>query len=399
MRLVSEAVKTTDALNTQSELLDTHSFTLYRSEQTRATDTPEALLQRLGVADPVAAAFLRKDATARQALFGRAGRTVTAEATDHLELQSLRTQWLDSDDDKSFKRLVVKRTGNDFSARVETAPLVVNQRIAGGVISTTLYNATDEARLPDNVTKQLTDIFESSIDFHHGLHKGDRFSVVYEALEADGEPMRAGKILSAEVVNHGKVHQAMWFQDEGSTKGTYYAFDGQSLHRAYLMSPMEVSRITSGFGMRTHPIYGYSREHTGVDYGAPIGTSVRTIGDGVVEFAGVKGGYGNAIVIRHRNQRDSTLYGHLSRIDVKAGEIVAQGETIGAVGATGVATGPHLHFEFRINNEPHNPTEVLAEQREYTPITPANKLTFAKLTANMKTQLAAASQLTRSNFN
>jgi murein DD-endopeptidase MepM/ murein hydrolase activator NlpD len=126
---------------------------------------------------------------------------------------------------------------------------------------------------------------------------------------------------------------------------------------------------------------------------------VRTIGDGVVEFAGVKGGYGNAIVIRHRNQRDSTLYGHLSRIFVKTGDTVAQGETIGAVGATGVATGPHLHFEFRINNEPHNPTEVLAEQREYTPITPASKAAFAKQTAGMKVQLAAASQLTRSNFN
>ena len=398
MRLVSEAV-TPDTLNAQADLLNGYSFTLYRSEQTRATDTPETLLQRLGIADPAAAAFLRKNATARQALFGGAGRTVTAEATDRQELQLLRTQWLDNADDKNFKRLVVQRTGNEFNVRVETAPLTVSERLAGGVISNTLYNATDEARLPDSVTKQLTDIFESNIDFHHGLHKGDRFSVVYEALEADGEPMRAGKILSAEVVTHGKVHQAVWFKDEGATKGTYYSPDGQSLHRAYLMAPMAVSRITSGFGMRTHPIYGYSREHTGVDFGAPIGTPVRTIGDGVVEFAGVKGGYGNAIVIRHRNQRDSTLYGHLSRIFVKTGDTVAQGETIGAVGATGVATGPHLHFEFRINNEPHNPTEVLAEQREYTPITPASKAAFAKQTAGMKVQLAAASQLTRSNFN
>jgi len=391
MHLVSEAVGA-GALNVsaQAEQLDTYSFTLYRSEQTRATDTPEALLQRLGLADPAAAAFLRKNATARQALFGRAGRTVTAEATDRLELQSLRTRWIDSDADQSFKRLVIERTGNGFSARVETAPLEVGQRLTGGVIRSTLYNATDEARLPDSITKQLTRIFESSIDFHRGLRKGDQFSVIYETIEADGEPLRAGKILSAEVVNRGRPHQAVWFKDDGTTKGAYYSFDGQSLRRAYLMSPLEVSRITSGFGMRH--LNGYSRMHEGVDFGAPIGTAVRAVGDGVVKFAGTQKGYGNVIYIVHRNQKDTTVYGHLSRIGVKVGERVTQGETIGAVGATGVATGPHLHFEFRVNDHPLNPTEVLAEQHEDLSVTPAGKAAFARLTADMKVQLAAASQ-------
>ncbi|MFT3779372.1 MAG: peptidoglycan DD-metalloendopeptidase family protein [Ottowia sp.] len=397
MRLVSEAVQAA-ALNPQAELLDTHSFTLYRSEQTRAADTPEALLERLGLADPAAAAFLRRNATARQALFGRAGRTVTAEASERQELRLLRTQWLDQESDESFKRLVVERTGSDFSVRVETAPLVASERIAGGVIRGTLYSATDEARLPDSVTKQLTEIFESNVDFHRGLRRGDRFSVVYETLEADGEPLRAGRILSAEVVNRGKTHQAVWFKEEGAAKGAYYAFDGQSLRKAYLVSPMEISRITSGFGMRNHPVFGYSREHAGVDYAAPTGTPVRSVGDGVVEFAGVQSGYGNVIYVRHRNKRDSTVYAHLSRLDVKVGDNVIQGETIGAVGQTGVATGPHLHFEFRIDNEPQDPTEVLAEQRENVPVTPAGKAAFARLTAGMKTQLAAASELTRGSF-
>ena len=399
MRLVSEAVQAS-ALAPQTELLDTYSFTLYRSEQTRATDTPEALLGRLGLADPAAAAFLRKNATARQALFSRAGRTVTAEANERQELRLLRTQWLDKDTDESFKRLVVERAGNDFSVRIETAPLVASERIAGGTIRGTLYSATDEARLPDSVTKQLTEIFESDVDFHRGLRRGDRFSVVYEALEADGEPLRAGKILSAEVVNRGKTHQAVWFKEDGAAKGAYYAFDGQSLRKAYLASPMEISRmtITSGFGMRNHPVFNYSREHAGVDYAAPTGTPVRSIGDGVVEFAGVQSGYGNVIYIRHRNKRDSTVYAHLSRIGVKAGDNVMQGETIGAVGQTGVATGPHLHFEFRIDNDPQDPTEVLAEQRENVPVTPAGKAAFAKLTAGMKMQLAAASELTRGSF-
>ena len=399
LRLVSEAVEAT-TLNQQAEALDSYAFTLYRSEQTRANDTPEALLKRLGLADPAAAAFLRKNDITRQALFGKAvaGRTVTAEATDRLALQTLRTHWVENESDDSFKRLVVEKSGDTFSVRIETAPLEANQRLTGGTIRGTLYAATDEARLPDSVTKQLTEIFESNVDFHRGLRRGDRFSVVYETLEADGEPIRAGKILSAEVVNRGKTHQAIWFQEAGVSKGMYYSFDGQSLRKAYLVSPMEVSRITSGFGMRNHPVYGYSREHSGVDYAAPTGTPVRTIGDGSVMFAGVQSGYGNVIQIKHRNGKDSTLYAHLSRIDVKVGDNVMQGETIGAVGTTGVSTGPHLHFEFRIGNEPQDPTEVLAEQREYVPVSPSGKAAFAKLASGMKTQLAVASEITRASF-
>ncbi len=396
LRLVAESVE--PQLGAQTDILDTHSFTLYRSESTRSNDTPEALLKRLGLADPAAAAFLRKNETTRQALFGRFTRLVTAEASDRQELLKLQTHWLDKNDDENFKRLVVEKAGDGFSVRVETAPLVANQRIASGTIRGTLFAATDEANLPDSVTKQLTEIFESNVDFHRGLRPGDRFSVVYETLEADGETMRAGKILSAEVVNRGRTHQAIWFKEQGATKGAYYTPDGQSLRKAYLLSPMEVSRITSGFGMRTHPVYGYSREHTGVDYAAPTGTPVRTIGDGVVTFAGVQNGYGNVIQIRHRNAKDSTLYAHLSRIDVKVGDNVMQGEKIGAVGSTGVSTGPHLHFEFRIDNTPQDPTEVLAEQREYVPVSPGGKAAFAKWSSGMKMQLTAAGEITRSSF-
>lgn len=396
LRLVSESVE--PQLGAQTDILDTHSFTLYRSESTRSNDTPEALLKRLGLADPAAAAFLRKNETTRQALFGRFTRLVTAEASDRQELLKLQTHWLDKNDDENFKRLVVEKAGDGFSVRVETAPLVANQRIASGTIRGTLFAATDEANLPDSVTKQLTEIFESNVDFHRGLRRGDRFSVVYETLEADGETMRAGKILSAEVVNRGRTHQAIWFKEQGATKGAYYTPDGQSLRKAYLLSPMEVSRITSGFGMRNHPVYGYSREHNGVDYAAPTGTPVRTIGDGVVTFAGVQNGYGNVIQIRHRNAKDSTLYAHLSRIDVKVGDNVMQGEKIGAVGSTGVSTGPHLHFEFRIDNTPQDPTEVLAEQREYVPVSPGGKAAFAKWSSGMKMQLTAAGEITRSSF-
>ena len=395
LRLVSEPVTLPNALQPQADLLDAHTFTLYRSEKVLATDTPESLLARLGLADPAAAAFLRKNATMRQALFNRAGRTVTAEASERQELQALRVRWIDADcGDSNFKRLVMERAGQDFSVRIETAPLTASQRIASGVIRSTLYGATDDAQLPDGVTRQLIQIFDSSIDFHRGLQRGDRFSIVYETLEADNEPLRAGKILSAEFVNRGKAREAVWFQEEGAAKGDYYSLNGQSLHGAYLASPLAVSRltITSGFGMRNHPILGYSREHTGVDYGAPTGTPVRAIGDGVVQFAGVQRGYGNVIYIRHRNQHDTTVYAHLSRIGVKVGERVAQGEDIGAVGATGRATGPHLHFEYRVDNHPQNPVQMLAEQHEAEPMSPASKAAFAKVAADMQTQLAAARQ-------
>lgn len=399
LRLIAEPVPSLQ-LGGQVDLLDTHRFTLYRSEQTRASDSPESLLQRLGLADPAAAAFLRKDIVARQALFGRgsAGRTVTAEANDRLELQNLRTHWVENDTDENFKRLVLEKTPDGFSVRVETASLVATQRLTSGVIRSTLFAATDEANLPDSVTKQLTQIFESNVDFHRGLRRGDRFSVVYESLEADGESIRAGRILSAEMVNRGKTHQAIWFTEPGAAKGSYYGFDGQSLRKAYLAAPMETTRISSGFGMRNHPVFGYSREHTGVDYAAPTGTPVRTIGDGKVEFAGVQNGYGNVIYVKHRNAKDTTVYAHLSRIDVKTGDNVMQGERIGAVGATGVATGPHLHFEFRVNNDPQDPTEILAEQRESVPVSPGGRAAFAKLSDGMKLQLSAASNITAGTF-
>jgi len=391
---ITEPVRLAESLQAQAEALDAYTFTLYRSDQTRgASDTPERLLQRLGVADPAAAAFLHKDAQARQVLFGGARRTVTVEVNDRQALQILRAHWVADADSGRFNRLVISKTSSGFSSRIETAPLTASQRLASGVIRSSLYAATDDIRLPDAVTKQIIDIFDSSVDFHRGLHKGDRFALVYETLEADGEPVRTGRVLSAEFVNKGRAYTALWFHDVGTAKGSYYAFNGESLRRAYLLSPLTLSRVSSGFGMRQHPILGYQRNHQGVDYAAPSGTPVRSIGDGTVQFAGIQRGYGNVIFVRHRNGKDSSVYAHLSQIDVKKGETVAQGQTIGAVGMTGMATGPHLHFEFRIHDDPINPAVALADQHGDVPVSPAGKSAFAKLSANMQRQIAAAGQM------
>jgi murein DD-endopeptidase MepM/ murein hydrolase activator NlpD len=219
--------------------------------------------------------------------------------------------------------------------------------------------------------------------------------VEYEVLEGDGEPLRTGRVLSVEFVNAGKTFQAMWFKDTGMSDATnrsgYYTLDGQSLRRAYLASPLEFSRVTSGFKMRFHPILQQWRAHLGVDYGAPAGTPVRTVGDGTVEFAGTQNGFGNVVFVKHRNQH-TTVYAHLSKISVKAGQSVAQGQTIGAVGSTGWATGPHLHFEFRINGAHKDPLTI-ARQSEAVPVSAAAKPLFLKQAESVRQQLTLAATL------
>jgi murein DD-endopeptidase MepM/ murein hydrolase activator NlpD len=375
----------------QQAVLDVHSFNLFRSEMSRLGDTPEALLSRMGVEDAAAVAYLRTDPTMRAQLIGRPGRTVTVEASDSHALEKLSLRWA-TEDNGHFKRAIVERVApGKFTTRVETAPLVASTRMGSGIVRTSLFAAADEARIPDGVVGKLVEIFSSDIDFHHKLRNGDRFNVVYEALEADGEPMRTGRILSAEFVNNGKMHQAMWFEEPGR-KGGYYTLDGQSLETSYLSSPMEFSRVTSGFAMRFHPVLHRWRAHLGVDYGAETGTPVRTVGEGVVEFAGQQNGFGNVVVVKH-NKTDETLYAHLSRIDVKLGQTVDQGQRIGAVGATGWATGPHLHFEFRVNGVHQDPVQM-ARNSHTAPLSEAIRPEFDRLARSMRAQLAAAASST-----
>ena len=372
----------------QGELLDLQSLKLFRSEVSRSTDTVEALLSRLGVDDLAAAAFLRNEPNYRSVVLGRSGRNVTVEATDSHKLDKLTVRWAPGDDG-TFRRLVIERTpAGQFASRVESAPLTAAARLASGAIRTSLFAAADEARIPEAVATQLADIFSAEIDFHRALRKNDRFNIVYEALEADGEPLRSGRILSAEFVNAGTTHQAVWFEEPGQ-KGGYYTLDGRSLRHSYLASPMEFSRVTSGFAMRFHPILQEWKAHLGVDYGAPTGTAVRTVGDGVVEFAGVQNGFGNVVIVKHSNNAE-TVYAHLSRINVQQGQKVLQGQHIGAVGSTGWATGPHLHYEFRVNGIHQDPL-LAASEGGALAVSAAARPAFDRLSHLMRSQLSAAS--------
>jgi murein DD-endopeptidase MepM/ murein hydrolase activator NlpD len=393
VRNISEPLAT-PLLDQQIDAIQNQALKLYRSDFTRSTDTAETLLKRVGIFDPQAATFLRTNPLVQKNLLGRVGRAVTAEASETNGLLKLQARW-SGDEDGTFKRLTVEKTDASFTSRLETLPLVASSRMASGVISTNLFAATDDARIPDSVANQLADIFSGDIDFHRALRKGDRFSVVYETLEGDGEPLRAGRVLSTEFVNDGKTYQAMWFEDpesaaHGAHKGGYYTLAGESLKRAFLASPMEFSRITSGFKMRFHPILQVWKAHLGVDYAAAVGTPVRSVGDGVVEFAGVQNGYGNVVKIKHQGQI-STVYAHLSRINVRVGQSIAQSQTIGLVGMTGWATGPHLHFEYRVNGVYQDP-QTIARRNDTQPLPAAMRPLFDKAAAQARDALAAARQ-------
>ncbi|MGZ5893996.1 MAG: M23 family metallopeptidase [Caldimonas sp.] len=395
-RIVTESVVTAD-LRSQLEALAEHDFDLFRSDATRASDTADSLLARLNVSDAEAAAFLRVDPVARKLLDGRAGKRVQARVDVAGRLEELVARYAAPGNDKvptQFTRLRVERVAGKLIAYTALAPLAAQSLLASGTVRSTLFAATDEAGIPDAVATQMAEIFATDIDFRRELKKGATFSVVYEALTADGEPVTwgpsAGRVLAAQFVNKNQTFSAMWFKD-GDSKGSYFGLDGQSKQRSFLASPLEFSRVTSGFAMRMHPILNTWKQHNGVDYGAPSGTPVRTIGDGVVEFAGWQNGYGNVIHIKHGNEL-STVYAHLSRIDVAKGAKVEQGDTIGAVGQTGWATGPHLHFEVKVDGVQQDPL-LVAQSSQGVLLSPAAKVHLAELLASVRAELGVAQTL------
>ena len=335
---------------------------LYYSTATRPSDTVDSLLARLNVMDSLASQFFRSDPQVQHGLTA-AGRWVKVQTNDERQLLQLSIVW-PSEREGLFNRIRVERGPQGFRSQMSTEAFQVVRRFAAGHIESSLFAATDEAAIPDAVAAQVAEIFSGEIDFHRSLRKGDRFSVVYEALLADGEMLRTGRVVATEFTNGGKTLQAMWFE-HAALKGAYYGPDGKSLTHAFLASPLEFSRVTSGFSMRMHPILKQWRAHLGVDYGAPTGTSVRTVGAGVVSFAGVQNGFGNVVHIDHGKDK-TTVYAHLSAIRVKKGQTVEQGQFIGAVGATGWATGPHLHFEFRVGGEHKDPMLVAKEAQAST---------------------------------
>jgi len=320
-----------------------------REERFQSGETVGVLLSRLGVGEEDTARLVRMKGLQRL----RPGATVTGEIGADGELARL--DYLGGRDSLS----VIVRDGDGFRMLEERAPLQTRLVMRSGLIWSSLFAATDAAAIPDSIAIQLADIFGGDIDFHRGLRKGDRFSVVYEQLTLNGRPVRVGRVLAADFRNQGKSHRAVWYSGADG-KGGYYGAEGKNLRKAFLRSPLEYSRISSGFGMRHHPFLQTWRAHNGVDYAAPAGTRVRSVGDGLVDFVGQQGGYGNVIIVRHPGNI-STVYAHLMGFTrgLRKGTTVAQGDIIGAVGQSGWATGPHLHYEFRSSGQARNPLAVV----------------------------------------
>jgi murein DD-endopeptidase MepM/ murein hydrolase activator NlpD len=354
--------------------------TFWRNERIQRGDTIAELLLRLNVEDSAASDYLRKSKATESLRRLPVGKEVQVETDANGALLALR--YLNND----ANQIVVEKNGNGFQAR--TLPSVTEKRvqIRTGEIKTNLFAATDEVGLPDPAANQLSDIFGGDVDFHRDLRKGDKFTVIYEMNYINGEPSRTGRIISAEFVNHGHAFRAAYFQTTEFT-GDYYSPDGKSMHKAFLRSPIEFSRVSSGFSKsRFHPILNKWRSHKGVDYAAPMGTKVKVTSDGVVSFVGRQGGYGNVVIINHQGHF-STVYGHLSRFagGIHAGQRVGQGQIVGYVGMTGLATGPHLHYEFRMNGIQRDPLKVALPDGK--PISESQKTAFADRTRDLFGQL------------
>lgn len=395
-RIVAEPLAP-QGLAEQAEALELRALALHRSDVTRSTDTADTLLQRLGLNDPEVASFMRSNQIARRIIEGRAGKLVQAvsqTSATGARLQSLVVRGPADNIDRlatHFTRVTLERQNGRLRATTEQVPLETEERLGSGTVETSVFAAADADFIPENITEQMVDLFDSDIDFRRELRRGDTFAVVYETLTADGEPagwvQNSGRVLAARFVNAGRSHDAVWFHD--GSRGGYYGPDGQSKQRLFLASPLVFSRVTSGFTMRFHPILQRWAKHNGVDYAAPTGTPVRAVGEGVVESAGLQSGYGNVVVIRHPGERE-TLYAHLSRINVKRGQRVEQGQTVGAVGTTGWATGPHLHFELKVNGTQVNPF-ILARQAESAqPISATARASFDQTLRNVDVQLNTA---------
>lgn len=255
--------------------------------------------------------------------------------------------------------LIAVRSDKGFDVQLVSAPIEREIATVQGTIQSSLYLDAKHAGLPDKLIMKLADIFAWDIDFAQNLKDGDQFTVIYEKFLVDGKQVYTGEIMATEFTNKGKTFAAIRYKDkEGNS--TYYTPQGKGMKKTFLSSPVDFARISSVFNMhRLHPILNTIRAHKGVDYAAAIGTPVKTVGNGKIIFRGTQHGYGNVVIVQH-GEKYTTLYGHLSGFgeDQEVGSEVSQGTVIGYVGQSGLATGPHLHYEFRIDGVHQDPLAV-----------------------------------------
>lgn len=377
---VIEQVALPQAIDNAAEAL-VYNETFWQTDQVRRDDTLASLMSRLNIRNAEAIEFLRRSPDASPLASGLApGRSIQAQTNQLGELLKLQYQI------GANSTLSVERTASGYQAQIIAPEYEAHTVLKSAEIKSSLFAATDAADIPDQIAIQLAEIFSSDIDFHSDLRRGDRFVVVYEANYSNGELVKIGQVQAAEFVNDGKTYRAVLYRNpEGQV--SYYTPEGKSLHKSFLRSPLEFSRISSGFSLgRFHPILQTMRAHKGVDYAAPIGTRIKASADGHVAFVGTKGGYGNVIMLQHQNGV-TTVYGHLARFvaGLRQGMKVSQGDIIGFVGMSGLATGPHLHYEFLLHGQHRDPLKVALPQA--VPITAKYQADFLAKSAALTAQL------------
>ncbi len=376
---VVEEITLHDNTETPANVAEQH---FWYKDHVRRDDTLNNILSRLNVHNRDAINFIRNDAVASEITSAlKPSHNMETQTDSDGNLVSLEYQ-LDTD-----LFINVKQTATGYEASKVTHKLENRPILKSAKIRNSLFGATDDANIPDDVAVQVAEMFESQIDFNTDLRRGDHFNVIYEGSYDEGELVKTGDVLAAEFVNNGKTYQAVGFRD-ASGEMQYYTPDGKSLHKSFLRSPLEFTRVSSSFSTgRFHPILQRIKAHQGVDLAAPTGTRIKASGDAVVDFVGQKGGYGNVIVLKHENGV-STVYGHLSRFadGLHKGEKVTQGDVIGFVGMTGLATGPHLHYEFMVNGVHRDPMTVALPKAD--PITGQDKVAFDELSSQLTAQIA-----------
>jgi murein DD-endopeptidase MepM/ murein hydrolase activator NlpD len=381
-RLMSEPL----LINTVSAANSDTSFVQH--EKIRRGETLSSLLSRMGVNDDEIAGFVRRDRTARGLLELRPGRTVSASLSADRSVESLNYRLGSEGSLDQAKRLVIRRSDGRLEAVEEPLQLERSVEIRSAEVRRTLAEALEAADIPDSLVTRMGDIFGTEVDLRKDVRRGDRLRVVYQTVREAGslEPPTVERILAVQFRGGQRKLEAVWF-DRGNGNGDYYSFDGRSLSRTFLASPLEFTRVSSNYTeARLHPIFRDWRAHKGVDMHAPIGTKVRTTADGTIKFIGRQNGYGNVIIVQH-NARYQTLYAHLNDFaqGLEQGSRVLQGDVIGTVGMTGWSTGPHLHFEFHIDGEHVDPMAAI-EQSPVRLLQGDEKARFAEVAAQFRSR-------------
>jgi murein DD-endopeptidase MepM/ murein hydrolase activator NlpD len=362
-------LKPLELLNKPFEALEDEAGKSWHTIKVHAGDTLSKIFTRLGISTKDVHEMITTDPACRRLGALIPGQTLKVQVTEEQQVVSLTLEIAPGDS------LYLSRVDEGFQVEHKLVPLEKKLAFGKGQIQNSLFASGKRAGLDHNILAQMVEIFGWNIDFSLDLQRNDTFRVLYEEkCNEDGERVKTGSILAAEIVNGGKMHQAVRYTDK-SGHTSYFTPDGYGMQQAFLRAPVNFTRISSHFGQRNHPIMHRIRQHKGTDYSAPHGAPVQATGDGKVTFVGTRGGYGKVVELQH-GPRYSTLYAHLSGFPNKfrVGKEVKQGEVIGYVGRTGLATAPHVHYEFRIAGIHHNPLTVMLPKR--SPIQESNKRHF-----------------------